>query len=205
MNYGQLQDRGTVRALQTRFGVSPDFNVSLTPELGAVIPLDMPELLFHQGWRRWMAGLTVPAVAAKAARAQFRVFEGSPTNPVTQLVIIERVLVTLDATSNIFTAFGYGPAADLATVTGFGEFRDGRMRPLGAQNTVILSFGTSAVILAPEAAAAGRLANTEYEVPGGPWVFFPANQFLIGVSALNSAMQVTWIWRERPLQEQENT
>lgn len=205
-SYGQLQDRGFVRGLQTRFSLAPDFSLSLTPEVTGVIPFDAPEVLFHQGWRRWQGVTTQAAVAAQVGRSQLRVKDANPAvNYAGVICIVERVLVSSNANFQVVGDFGYGPAAaDLGTTVNF-EFRDGRTTPIAQLTDVILSQDTNAA--APTALAVNLfgLANTQIEIPGAPWVLLPGNTMLITNNVVNQPWVTTWVFRFRSLQEQENT
>lgn len=203
---GQLQDRGTVRAFITRFGLNPDYSLNLMPELAPVVPLEMPELLYHQGWRRWQGVTTQAAVAAQVGRSQLRVKDANPAaNYAGVICVVEKVLCSSNANFQVVADFGYGPnAVDLGTVVNW-EFRDGRQTPTAALTDLILSQDTNAA--APTALAVNvfAAANTSVEVPGGPWVLLPGNQMLITNNVVNQPWVTTWIVRFRQLQEQENT
>lgn len=198
MQYGQINDR-VGDALRRRYNVTPDFQLSLTPEISGVIPMEMPEILYHQGWRRWQSGARLAAVAAQAGRVQFRVIDTS-----TAIVVLERVLITCEAATQFVGDWGYGPGAvDLATLTTTPEPRDFRQRPSAGSGTVIISTTTSAAIVTPTAFSATRQANAELDVPGGPWVVSAGFQLLMGVTALNTNLDYTFVWRERPANESE--
>lgn len=207
MQYGQLADRGTVKALQTRFSLSPDFTLNLSPELAAVIPLEMPELFFQQGFRRWQKATAIAALAANRGQSQFRQRDPTAAIPGTQLIVLERIIVACNAATQVGLTFSYGPAtADLATaVGGTLSARDGRMTPANADPNVVMTTGTTAGAYAPQALDVPLLASTPFEVPGGPWILFPGNSVLVEASVVNQAFFATYVWRERIIQEQEQT
>jgi len=201
MELNALTDRGTSDSLTRRFGLPSSSNITLAPELMPVASIgELPELLFHQGWRRWQRGFNTAAAAGQAARAMFRVLDP----PSSVIVVLERIMVSSGTATEILADWGYGPgAADLgAPLTAF-EPRDFRQTP-AAGDQVVLSTTTSAALLATTAVDFTIPANTPFDVPGGPWVCFPGSNLLLGNTSLNSQMFWNFVWRTRRLQEQEN-
>jgi hypothetical protein len=49
------------------------------------------------------------------------------------------------------------------------------------------------------------LASTVLVVPGGPWILVPGGTLTIQCQLANTAFNFNFVWRERLLQEQENT
>ena len=198
MQYGQISDR-VGDALRRRFNVGADFQLSLTPEVTAVIPFEAPELLYHAGWRRWQRSVFVAAVAGQVARCQFRV-KDPPNQNVT---VLERIIVACGAVTDFAGDWGYGPAAvDLGTLTTTFEPRDQRQTP-SAGDSVVISSDTNAVALTATAVQLPTLANTPLEIPGGPWICFPGFNLLLTTTVANSAAYFNFIWRTRPFNDTE--
>lgn len=203
-NLGALGDRGTVDALIRRYQLDPGYNLfNMSPEVVATVPLDGDgvELLYHQGYSRWVCSDAQAAVAAQVGRFQFRVKDNS-----TSIVILERCIVSSSAAAQWAADFGYGPgAADLATLTASSiEFRDGRTRPAAGQGDVVLSHDTNAAA-SLNAWNQFAAANVALELPGTPLVLFPGNQVLVNNQVVNQPVLCTWVWRSRRLMDQENT
>lgn len=196
--FGQLQDRGTTKALQVRFSLSPDYTLSLTPEVGAVIPLDMPELLFHQGWRRYQSAGTITAGVGNAARIQLR-------NPVgSNIITIVEAFVFFASVALEFVEAQMSPpvVADLTTIFGSSP-RDYR-QPNGKPGLCVVS-GQQGAALSINTMIAGAPASTLGSMPGMPLELFPGDGVQFSSETLNQAVDFGILYRERVLQEQENT
>lgn len=202
MQYGQLADRGTVKALQTRFSLSPDFTLNLSPEIAAVIPLEMPELLFQQGWRRFSRGFQVAGVAAQNSQA--RIGLQSTTNVI---LVLERVIITNNNAGNGNWTYNTGTAigsTSLGTlVANTPAARDSR------QAFALPMAETSLTNTAAPFTVSGTLLSTNgsvpIELPGAPWILTPGATLTVQAQTVNQAMDITFVWRERFLQDQENT
>jgi hypothetical protein len=201
MELNALTDRGTSDAITRRFGLPSSSNITLAPELMPVASIgELPELLYHAGWRRWQRSVFVAAVSAQVGRVQFRV-KDPPSNV---LVVMERIVCACGATTDIAADWGYGPAAvDLTTVVSAFEPRDGRQTP-SASDSVVISSDTNAVALTATAVQLPMLANTPLILPGEPWVELPGFNMLLTTTTANAGFYVNYVWRTRRLQEQEN-
>lgn len=200
MELNALTDRGTSDAYSRRFGLPASATLSLAPELFPVASIgDYPELLYHQGWRRWQAGTQQGAVAAQFSSISIRVPDAAQV-----LTIVEGIFLSSGGAATDFNAdFGYGPGnVDLATVL-LAEFRDGRQRPSGNSQTII-SRGTLVASPASLAFQLSSPANTPFTVPGAPWVLVPGNAMSLTCLTANAAMDFCVVYRERKLQDQEN-
>lgn len=199
--YGGLQDRGWVRAAQTRFGMPPDYDLSLMPEVALTIAFEAPEMLWHQGWRRYSRGFQVGAVAAQNGQARIGLQSTS-----TSILVLEKVVVSTagaagQVTYNTGTAIG---STSLGTiVANTAAFRDGRF-PFGIPDAQT-SLTTTAAPFTVSGTLLDFLANTPIELPGGPWVLTPGTTLTIQDQIVNQSLDITFVWRERILQEQENT
>jgi len=200
MELNALTDRGTSDAYSRRFGLTAQFGMALAPELFAVAyPGEYPELFYHQGWRRWQVGVPIAAVAAQAGKFQIRNPDASSS-----LVVVEKIVVSMTAATEIKGDFGYGPGnVDLATIAGTHEFRDGRQVPSG-KGLAIVSHTTEVPALVAFAVNAVFAGNAPFELPGAPWVMVPGNVLTFAVTALNTILFYNIVWRERRLQDQEN-
>lgn len=200
----EVVDRGINIAVSRRLGLA-DQSLSLLPELGVNMLLPADELLFHMGWRRHQRAATQAAVAAQAAIVKLR-------NPASSnvMVLLERVIVSAGAGVFIETGTStLGDTTDLATLVTPGTVnRDTR------QATALSSGGCNAIISQTTSAVAlttgGSIfriavANTAYELPGAPWILVPGTSFQIGDSQLNDKLEYTFYWRERILNDQENS
>jgi hypothetical protein len=206
--YNEILEGGLNQALQKRLGMQTGAPApSFAPELfGTVeLPVVPEELMFWAGWTRWQAVQGQAAVAGEIARFQFRNPDASGV-----LMVVERVILHSEAQSDRFRGdFGYGPGqADLATLSGPFEFRDGRQRPAGG-GAAIISAGTAALALTATAFLlatflGGAGTGSNLEVPGGPWLLLPGNAMLLGGSTANTDGAANWVWRERRIVSGEN-
>lgn len=199
--YGALADRGTTRALQTRFGLSPDYTLNLSPEVQAVVVMDMPEILWHQGWRRYSRGFQCAGVAAQNSQVRIGLQAPSSTLMVLERVIVGCAAATTQFTYNTGTAVGSTSLGTLVTNTA--AFRDGRF-PFGVPEAQT-SLTTTAGPFTVSGTLFDVLANTMIDLPGGPWILVPGSTLTVQDQTVNQSMEVTFVWRERILQEQENT
>lgn len=196
---GQLQDRGTSKALQTRFSLSPDYTLNLSPELAAVVPFDMPELLQPQGWRRFQKGGQIAAVAAQ--NGQVRIGNPSTTQ---QLVVCEDIRVSAGATTNFTGLMGTAiGSTNLGALFGTPQFRDSRLPFAGS--SIEISGTQTAAPFAASMFLLDALASTVLIVPGAPWILVPGGTLTIQCQLVNTAFNFCIVWRERIIQEQENT
>lgn len=205
MSYGQLQDRNVTRALQQRFGLDPNFTLSLMPELTADINLDQsqPDLLYPIGWKRYAAGSQVGAIAAQNGRVSLRL-PGTSTNHV---VVVEKVVVST-ATTATFNASVQKGAAALSNSRGVGV-RDVRQPNVaGIPSQALVSDQTDAAggpTVATEQVIV--LANTAVELVSlaGVVLFGTVANTAVEIfcQTVNQAYSYTFVWRERLLGDQE--
>lgn len=197
MSYGQLGDRGLVKAFQTRFSIAPDFSLSLMPEITGTLNLEAPELRYPAGYRGYIRGGTQGAIAAQFGRLQIRA-------AVADIVV---TVLSLELVSG--AAFSYGVTVggfpDLATAQR-GVRLDWRQPVLG-NSTAIVSTDTNAAGVATTEYGAGNVAaNTPAQIIKRPILLWSVNDALIlSIAPVNQAFSYTVVWEERLIQEQEDT
>lgn len=196
-NYGELQDRGVARAMQTRFGLVPDFSLAFMPEIAATYDLlSNPETLLHMGWSRWSSGRNIAAVAGQVGRINLR----NPTNS-SVLVVVDRFVISAGAGSTY--QFAPGSQTDLATTFG-ATAMDTRTPQAGP--VAVLSTDTNAVAFVSSLGEEFFLASTPTDVVAAAGrVLAPGGAIELSIGLVNTVLAYTIQWRERKLQEQENT
>lgn len=198
---GAILDRGLTDALQRRWLVRDDMSLSLTPELTCVVPVNTDEMLYHMGWRRYMASATIGALAANSAVVQLRIPRGSNI-----ICVIEGI------------GF-FGPATEIV-VSGIVSVSD--LTLLGAQVRDTLQTATKpgtaipsqTVAAAPGTGGGGILSTASGAVnpPIFPLVIRPSlnagvalDGYQFASTTVNQAFDICLTWRERMLNDQENS
>ena len=200
--FGEITDRGLSASLQKRFGVDPNLSLSLMPELAATVVVDqMEELLFHMGWRRYMYGNTVAALAANAGRFRLR-------NPDASNILI-KVEQILFGSSGAFceATLNETIGAGIADLAGFvsGLNRDTRAGLGGG--TLLGSAGRLSFLATAALAVAGvdvvTPVNQMQSIPGLPIFLVPGTAMDCGSFQVNQNFIFTVIWRERQINDPE--
>jgi len=194
-------DRGINVAVSRRLGLLPDATLSLLPELGINMVLPSDELLYHMGWIRWTRGVNVAAVAAQFGVSRMR----NPANS-NIMSLIEGVLLTAAGTSKFDLDLITGANSDFATVDLSAIPRDARARDPNSTRAAncIISHETNGVGVTAAGMQFTILANTPTFIPVTPLILRPFSAYVIGNNTVNTAYDLTWIWRERILNDQEN-
>lgn len=190
-------------ALSRRLGMSSGPATTLMPEIGASIDLgEMPELLYHEGWRRWQHAEYV----ASAGATTYQNFQIRAPDTSTSIYLIERIECAhtpANPSRPVRLDLGYGPGAvALANASVNAEFRDSRQAPSGNTSLEFSNGGTN-VLLPGTAWLSFYGSQPPLVVPGAPWVLMAGAQMLfqvenqIGPPAEEYAFTV--VWRERAL------
>lgn len=202
--YNEILVGRFARMVQKLFGMKGEVPVgSLAGELSVIFPLiNGVENRYLESWDRFAFAGTQAGAAAANATWQIRNPAGSNV-----VMVIEKITVAATNTGFSIPAFRHGAlTTDLATVASYNNPRlDSRGRP---NPTAIISSATNVSGgLANKVTVAGLLNTSvdfflfeEQEVnllPGD------AAQIVEGIA--NQALTVSWVWRERFLEESERT
>lgn len=195
-NLGAVNDRGTVDSIIRRFQLDPGYNLfNISPEIEVGVSLgEFPELLYHMGWRRYAVTFNQPAVAAQVSMGQLRAAVQGV------MVVVEKVIVSYTAATEMVMALGGAP--DFATTYAAKalDFRN----PAGA--TAIVSSTTNAVELTASLDRQAILASTPSSFNVMPVILTTVNNALAwDIRVVNTALDCTVVWRERRMNDQENT
>jgi hypothetical protein len=203
----EILEGGLNAAISRRLALQSPASLSLAPELFFSIDAgEMPELLYHEGWRRWGRGFTIPALAANFNEFVIRVVVPNA------LVVIERIVVTPLAAAAQFRydcfygGVGFTPLANNLLIM---EFRDGRQRP-GVGASIEINWDQTAAAASGFGAHITTPANTPVEIPGAPWVLFGDDKgptfgdvMTVGCQVANIATELNVVWRERSIRSGE--
>lgn len=208
MQLNEVVDRGVNTAIQRRLGLSAEATVSLMPELAPTIELGpMPEIQYNLGWRRYAHCLSIAAGAAARPHLRFRVVPNANV-----LVALERLIVEGNGASNfVFVDLLGSTSTDLSSPFPNHAALDFRMVNAGGSltrgSTVVLSTvvdGTAATLgvyyqgTVPAGTTAGPLV-----IPVDGVILTGGMGAEVDFSGLNQPAIVTWIWRERMMNDQE--
>lgn len=196
MSVGALGDRGTIDSLVRRYQLDPSYGFNMSPEVVATASLGaMDEIRFQMGWWQFQRALSVGPVGAQFGRSQLR----AAVNGV--MVVVEGIFVSTSVAFSVQMAIGGTP--DLAGASQRGVSRDFRQP---ASSTAIVSQDTNAVAVTSSFFDGFGAANSILSVPGGPWILTDVNDALVmSLGPVNTGFSITWVWRERRMNDQENT
>jgi len=153
------------------------------------------ELLALSGYNTAMEGASLGGVAAQIGKIQL-------FNPVdsAKLVTVTQVSMSAQATVNMHLTF---VTAEFATVAGIGLFRDTRLGVTGTPSAQVQTLTDAATV----ASTVVMRAQNNLEVSLSPGtaiaVLAPGTGLLVGPSAVNVAVQVSFFWRERVAEPSE--
>src|SRR5512144_563940 len=190
-------------ALSRRLGMTSGPATTLAPEIMPMLSLgEMPELLYHSGWRRWQHLEYILSAGATT----YQNFQVRCPDTSTSIYLIEHIEVghsPANPSRPIRLDLGYGPGgAALANASVNAEFRDSRQSPSG--NTSLEFSNGSSNVLVPGTAWGNFFgAQPPLVVPGAPWVLMAGAQMLFQVeNQIGPPAEeyfFTVVWRERAL------
>lgn len=166
-----------------------------------VIPyLEGNEDRYLQGWNRYFFSLGITGGAGQSAQSQLR-------NPVGSgiIAVLERLGIRTNTASTSAITVGYqsGPAAiaDLTTIGSAGRI-DGRIQP---GSTMIPSTTTNGAVFVP-AIFQLTVTGTESQLivtPNQEVVFTPGSAISIFDNVVAETLTVSYMWRERVMEQSE--
>lgn len=190
------------RSLQKLFGMkgrppTPQLSSEIMPVV--MIPLGV-EFRFLETWDRFANAQTVAAVAANNSVVRLRNPFGTNV-----IIVIEKIIFTSPAALNPTLQFESAGQANFATVpvlAGIGLDPRGKPNPtlaISTQNTA--AFDTGNTFFEGNTAGAGSLdaiLTDDSEIP-----LLPNNSIILREKSVNTALRVSFMWRERQLEESE--
>jgi hypothetical protein len=187
------------RALQKLFGMKGEVpSPQLSSEVNATVTFFWGvEMRYLEAWQRFGETFLQGAVAAQNSAVKFRNPAGSNV-----IAVLEK-LVIFEATADTFFIDNSGPDTDLTGASG-GHRMDSR----GSQNSTLLVSGGNNVATATTVYG----TNVQASIPLDVIVFeeqeipiLPGDNLLIRSLGVNVAIRVSFMWRERFLEESERT
>lgn len=197
--YNEILVGRFARAVQKLFGMKGEVPVgSLAGELQVIHPfLSGVENRYLEGWDRFGVNTESLAVAAQTSAVQFR-------NPPTSnaIAVLEKVYLNENVADNI--VFRNGVTVDLTNID-TNRRLDSRGRPA---SSMLTSHANNPAV----AGTAFWRHFLQANVPSDFILFeeqeiaiLPGDGILLISSAVNVNLDVSWIWRERFLEESERT
>lgn len=185
-----------IKGSPTVFDVNPQLALELALDKGV-------DVRGIEGWNRYVFATNQAAVAAQFAAFRLR-------NPVGSNVIgvLERVTVYASAQDTANLSHGFNTTTDLATVSS----GVGGIDPRGPQNSTLIASRTTLASTTDLGTGSQNGiwngANVPFEYiqnPNQEMPILPGVAFQICAQVANIAYVVTWMWRERALEQSELT
>lgn len=180
------------------------FNLKQRMTLGQVMPdvlpvFDLehraPDFDIHAGVDHGMIYGAQAGVAAQTAWLIFRNPTGSG-----KIHTVDELAVSCPALSTVYLNMG-GAGSNLATVPMFCDYRRAQQgRPVADVQGLNSAASVAAIAMASYYAPANVTLTVK-----GPWIITPGGTLLVENSTLNTAMAVTFRFRERIMQPGEDT